>query len=342
MKTWFDIKAKAGDDKHDAEVSIYDEVGGWGISAKDFIRQVKDTKAKRPLVRINSPGGSVFDGFAIFNFLSGLETTVQIDGVAASIASIIALAGKEVRIAENGFMMVHNPSGYVSGDADRLRDYADLLEKLEGTLANAYARKTGKTLEEVKEWMKDETWFTAAEAKAAGLVDTVTGEVSFSASLRAFKSAPAALTQQTTAKTMKKLTEALAAAGLIASADLDDNAAAAQFVTNLKAITDERDALKAKLKTSEDAAKAKAKETAVALVDAAVADGRIVAEHKDAWIAKLAEDAGNATLLASIAKPRATAATPMPASTGTPSASAGNKTLTEQCIEARKAAEAVR
>jgi ATP-dependent protease ClpP protease subunit len=344
MKTWFDIKAKAEakDGEHDAEVFIFDEIGAWGIRAKDFVSSLKATKTKRPLVRINSPGGDVFDGLAIFNFLRSLEATVQIDGLAASIASVIALAGKEVRIADNGFLMIHNPWGFVAGDADAMREYAEMLSKLEDTLANAYAKKSGKTAKEAKKWMADETWFTAAEAKAAGLVDTVTDEVSFSASLRSFKSAPAALTQQQNQNTkMKKLTEALASAGLIASADLDDNAAAEQFTANLKALTDERDALKAKLKTNEDAAAAQAKANAVALVDAAVADGRIVAEHREIWVGKLSADADASKLLESIAKPRP-AGTPMASHLGNGNGAGKPKTLTEQCIEARQAAEAGR
>jgi ATP-dependent Clp endopeptidase proteolytic subunit ClpP len=192
MKTWFDIQAKASAPE-EADVFLYDEIGGWGVNAKSFIDSVRATGAKRINLRINSPGGSVFDGIAIYNFLRGLDVTVQIDGLAASIASIIALAGKEVRIASNGFFMVHNPWGGAIGEAAEMRQTADLLDKIRDSLVGTYASKTGKSEEQIRQWMDSETWFTAAEAKDAGFVDTVTEEIAFAASTRSFRNAPDAL-----------------------------------------------------------------------------------------------------------------------------------------------------
>ena len=190
MNTWFDIQAKANDE---AEIFLYDEIGGFGVNAKSFIDAVRATGAKRINLRINSPGGSVFDGIAIYNFLRGQDVTVQIDGLAASISSIIALAGKTVRIAGNGFFMIHNPWGGAIGEADEMRQTADLLDKIRDSLIGTYAAKTGKDYETIKTWMDSETWFSAAEAKEAGFVDEVTDEIAFAASTRSFRNAPDAL-----------------------------------------------------------------------------------------------------------------------------------------------------
>lgn len=344
MNTWFDIKAKADSKSgHDAEVLIFDEIGGWGISAKDFISGLKASKAKRPLVRINSPGGSVFDGIAIANYLRGLEATVQIDGLAASIAGIIALAGKEVRIAENGFFMIHNPWGVAVGDSEQMTAQAELLAKLEDTLANDYAAKSRKPIAEVKKWMADETWFTAAEAKAAGLVDTITETASFSASVRSFKSAPAALSQTKTPtpESMKDLLKALAGAGLLSSSELDDAKASAEFVAKYATVTADRDKFKTERDsavTDRDALKAKldakAKRFAETVVASAIADGRIEASAKDTWIAKITADDTAADLLASITPRKPSGATHVPTEPNKPE----KKTLTQMCIDARKAA----
>jgi ATP-dependent Clp endopeptidase proteolytic subunit ClpP len=190
MTTWFDIQAKANDE---AEIYLYEEIGGFGVNAKTFIDSVRQMNPKKITLRINSPGGSVFDGLAIYNFLKEKDVTVQIDGLAASIASVIAMAGKEVKIAGNGFLMIHNPWGGAMGDSSEMRQTADLLDKIRDSLIGTYAEKTGKDHEKIKEWMENETWFSAQEAKDNGFVDTITDEMSFSASVRGFQNAPEAL-----------------------------------------------------------------------------------------------------------------------------------------------------
>jgi ATP-dependent Clp endopeptidase proteolytic subunit ClpP len=195
MSTWFHIKAKA---EAEADVFLYDEIGGFGVNARDFISEIRASGAKKINLRINSPGGSVFDGLAIYNFLKEQDVTVQVDGLAASIASIIAMAGKEVRIASNGFLMIHNPWGGAMGDSEEMRQTADLLDKIRDSLVGTYAKKTGKDAETIKRWMDEETWFSAEEAKENGFVDTITDEVAFSASVRSFKKAPAILNKPST------------------------------------------------------------------------------------------------------------------------------------------------
>jgi ATP-dependent Clp endopeptidase proteolytic subunit ClpP len=299
MKTWFEIQAKASSPE-EADVFLYDEIGGWGVNAKSFIDAVRATGAKRINLRINSPGGSVFDGIAIYNFLRGLDVTVQIDGLAASISSIIALAGKTVRIAGNGFFMIHNPWGGVFGEADEMREAANLLDKIRESLVGTYAAKTGKDYDTIKKWMDSETWFSAAEAKEAGFVDEVTDEIAFAASAWSFQNAPAAIksgSQKNIFKPqpqpMNKLLQSLAAAGLISSVDLAEDAAVAEFETNFANFAKAKADAQASL---DEIANAKI----VATVEAAIADGRIMASGKDAWVAQIKSDAKASDLLAVI------------------------------------------
>lgn len=163
--------------KDEVDVLLYDEIGFWGITASDFRRELDGIKANTINLRVNSPGGDVFDGIAIYNALREhpAKVVTHIDGVAASMASMIALAGDEVRMAENGFLMIHNPWALVVGNADDLRKEADLLEQISGSLLMAYEAKSPATSEQIKTWMAEETWFSAAAAKEAGFVDEVMG-----------------------------------------------------------------------------------------------------------------------------------------------------------------------
>jgi len=160
----------------EATFYIYDEISYWGISADQFVKDLNASKASTVHIRINSPGGSVFDGTAIYNAIKQHKATTitHVDGLAASISSIIALAGDEVRMADNTFLMIHNPWSIVIGDAQAMREEADLLEKVSNTtIAAVYMAKSGKEKEEILQKMSDETWFTAQEAKEYGLVDVI-------------------------------------------------------------------------------------------------------------------------------------------------------------------------
>ena len=159
----------------EAEVTIYDVIGGWGISAQQFVNDLKAIEATRIHLRLNTPGGEIFDGTAIHNALveHPAEIIVHVDGVAASAGSFIAMSGDEIRMADNAYMMIHNARGGVMGEADDMRRYADLLEKMNGVIAGMYERKTGKPRKHWQALMDDETWFTAEEAKAQGLADVV-------------------------------------------------------------------------------------------------------------------------------------------------------------------------
>lgn len=170
---WYKIEAK--DDDNNAEIIIYDVVGWPYIDAFDLIRNLGTIKAKNISVRINSPGGDVFDGVAIFNALKEhpAHVTTKIEGLAASIASIIALAGDEVQAHKNAMYMVHDPWVLAAGNQYDLREIADILGKIGGNMLDIYYDKSNIGKRELKQMMKDETWFTAAEAKDRGLIDTI-------------------------------------------------------------------------------------------------------------------------------------------------------------------------
>ena len=200
MNTWYAIAPKA--ENKQTEISIFDEIGMFGVSAKQFISDLQSVPADHSiLLKIHSPGGEVFDGNAIFNALQRRgNVEVQIEGIAASMATVISLAGAPVKMAANGFYMIHNPWGVAMGDAEELRDQAELLDKIRSNMVGAYAAKSGKSLDQIQEWMDAETWFTAEEAHAAGFVDEVTDRLALAASanrfarLAKFKNAPADLT----------------------------------------------------------------------------------------------------------------------------------------------------
>ena len=162
------------------ELWIYDVIGedffGEGVTPKSVRDQMKSMdKAEPLLVRINSPGGSVFDGVAIKTLLEEWQAgvSVQVDGIAASAASYIAMAGSTISMASGSMLMIHNPWSVVVGNASDMRKEADLLDRVGDQLAAAYATKSGASLDQIKAALEAETWYTADEAVAAGLADAV-------------------------------------------------------------------------------------------------------------------------------------------------------------------------
>ncbi|MBZ7632786.1 Clp protease ClpP [Klebsiella oxytoca] len=177
-KTWFRMQAKAVAGQ--AEIYIYDEIGFMGVTAKSFVTELKALGELSHIdLHINSPGGEVFEGIAIYNALktTGAAITVHIDGLAASMASILAMVGNPVIMPENTMMMIHKPWGFAGGDANDMRDYANLLDQLENVMIPAYCNKTGKEAEEISAMLADETWLTAAECVALGFADQITPAV---------------------------------------------------------------------------------------------------------------------------------------------------------------------
>jgi ATP-dependent Clp endopeptidase proteolytic subunit ClpP len=171
---WYRIEAKDNGDDN-AEIVIYDVIGWPYNDAFDLVRALGSIKAKNITVRINSPGGDVFDGVAIFNALKDHEAhvTTKIEGLAASMASVVALAGDEVQAHKNAMYMIHDPWVLAAGNQYDLREIADILQKIGGNMLDIYYDKSNIGKRELKAMMKEETWFTAQEAKDRGLIDTV-------------------------------------------------------------------------------------------------------------------------------------------------------------------------
>jgi ATP-dependent protease ClpP protease subunit len=171
-----------------ATIQIFDQIGedwfgGSGVSAKAFSQTLQDVGQGPLVVEINSPGGNVWDGLSIYNMLRGRQApvTTRVVGIAASIASIIALAGDTVEMAEASLFMIHDPSGMVAGTSEDMRKMADALDQHAEVLASIYAKATGKPTSQIRAAMKAETWFTAQEAIQFGLAQRSTEQLAMAA-----------------------------------------------------------------------------------------------------------------------------------------------------------------
>lgn len=187
MKKWYEIVNKA--DK--SEVWIYEQIGedfwsGGGVTAKNFQKDFSKIKSNQIDLHINSPGGEVFDGITIYNMIKNhpAKVTTYIDGLAASIASVIALSGDEVIMADNALFMMHNPYGSVMGDSEEMRKFADTLDKVTDSIVMAYVSKSGKSETDIRGLMGEETWLSATEAYAFGFVDTISEQMDMAAMVK--------------------------------------------------------------------------------------------------------------------------------------------------------------
>ena len=180
-ESWYKIQSKASAEMVD--VYLFNEIGMWGVTAQDFINDIKEHKEQPMNLHINCVGGDVFDGMAIYNVLlkRTQKTTVYVEGIAASMGSVIALAGDEVIMSENSLLMLHTAWGGTMGEADDMRKYANILDKLSDESADIYVKKTGLSLEEVKDMMDEETWLNAEEALEYGFVDSISDAIKVAA-----------------------------------------------------------------------------------------------------------------------------------------------------------------
>lgn len=170
---WYRIENKAPGDT--ASIFLYDELGSFGITANDFVKELRDVKGGSIDVYVNSPGGECYEGLAIFNALRNHKAhiTVHIDGLAASAASFVAMAGDKIVAERNATLMIHEAHALGVGDANDMRKLGDMLDRMSDTIANIYAERAGGTVAQWRARMATETWFSADEAKAVGLVDEV-------------------------------------------------------------------------------------------------------------------------------------------------------------------------
>ena len=180
-ENWYDIQSKASKDIVD--VYIFDEIGTFGVNAQNFIDEIKGFKNSPLNLHINCVGGDVFEGMAIYNILKKrtAETTVYIEGIAASMGSVIALAADKVVMAENSLFMIHNAWGGAMGEAKELKKTANLLEKISNEIADIYIKKTKLPYDRVKEMMDEETWLNADEAFELGFIDSISDAIKVAA-----------------------------------------------------------------------------------------------------------------------------------------------------------------
>lgn len=185
LESWREPEAEAARPKHwysignaasgPTQVNIFDEISWWGISADQFAADLAQVKGDVE-VHINSPGGDAFDGITIYNVLAAREgnVTTVVDGLAASAASVIFMAGKERSVSPGGMVMIHDALALCVGNAADMRDTAQLLDKVSDNIADVYAAHAGKTAAEWRAAMVAEGWYTAAEAVTAGLAHKLT------------------------------------------------------------------------------------------------------------------------------------------------------------------------
>lgn len=181
---WYSIKAlgEGGNEggQKSIEIYIYGEIGFWGVTSGDFIRDLKavDDGVSPVVVHFDTLGGDLFDGIAIHNTLRGLgeRCTARIDGACLSAGSVAASGAHRVEMANNSLFMIHNPWTLAAGDAEDLRKVAEMMDKaFEGIVASYQHRPLTIDDAELRRLINDETWMTAAEAKTMGFVDEILG-----------------------------------------------------------------------------------------------------------------------------------------------------------------------
>tara|TARA_R110002012_G_scaffold276822_1_gene463897 strand:+ start:2807 stop:3817 length:1011 start_codon:yes stop_codon:yes gene_type:complete len=180
-KNWYNISGKASDGIVD--IYIFDEIGAYGLNAQSFIDEIKPYKNSPLNIHINCVGGDVFDGMAIYNIIKKrtARTTAYIEGIAASMGSVIALAADNVVMAENSLFMIHNAWGGAMGEAKEMKKTAKLLDKISGEIADIYVKKTNLPYNKVEEMMDEETWLNAEEAYELGFVDSISDAIKVAA-----------------------------------------------------------------------------------------------------------------------------------------------------------------
>lgn len=196
--TRFEVRAK-GDV---TEIDLYEEIGFFGVTAKSFKTALDSISTPRIVLNINSPGGVVFDGVAMYNDLiaHSAKVEVHVKGVAASAASIVAMAGDEIVMGAGSFLMIHNSSTITLGDTRELARISRVLSQIDKAMATTYADKTGIDVEEIAQMMNDETWIDAASAVDQGFADRVENTADSSAKARfdlsAFANAPQSIAER--------------------------------------------------------------------------------------------------------------------------------------------------
>ena len=183
--SWYSIKSVSGQGgEKSARIDIYGVIGGWDVSGADFLRELKGLGSLNAIdLRIHSEGGSVLDGWAIANGLMKHEARVTgtVEGMAASMASVILMACDERVVPKNAYVMIHNVGGIAIGGIEEMESYINLMTKLQDDIVDFYAERTGLDDAEIREMMTAETWMNGADAAEKGFADTVADEMKIAA-----------------------------------------------------------------------------------------------------------------------------------------------------------------
>lgn len=185
-KSWYTITNK---ENKPLEISIHDEIGLWGISAKDFLNDLAQyPNATHGKLSIHTPGGSMIDGFAMYNGIKSHPAKFHghVEGIAASMGSVVLMACDTISMPENAFLMIHNPSGGAYGGSEDLRQIADLMDKFKNSALSIYQERTGLDVNELSDMLDAETWLDGNEALSMGFIDTVTDSVDVAAKTTSF------------------------------------------------------------------------------------------------------------------------------------------------------------
>lgn len=173
-KKWYNLAEIGGMQT----LHIYDEIGYWGITASSLVKDLASLGGADLTVHMNTPGGEVFDGIAIYQALKNHagNVTVIVDALAASIGSVIAMAGNKVVMSKNATMMIHEGHTVCAGNAAEMQHTAMQLDNASANIASIYAERAGGTIDSWREYMRAETWFNADEAVRVGLADEIQGQ----------------------------------------------------------------------------------------------------------------------------------------------------------------------
>jgi ATP-dependent Clp protease protease subunit len=180
VNKWYEIKNQASEY---SDVYIFNDIGTFGITAQKFVDDIKNLDGRDIALHINSVGGEVFEGMAMHSIIKNRKgkTVAYIEGIAASIATVIALAADEVVMTENSLFMIHNAWGSSQGDAKEMMKQARVLEKISNEIAEIYVKKTGKSYDMIMDLMSNETWMTAEEAFEYGFIDRISDAIKVAA-----------------------------------------------------------------------------------------------------------------------------------------------------------------
>jgi ATP-dependent Clp protease protease subunit len=294
---WFRIQAQAEDAAAPVEIFVYDAIYDsgcdffGGVCPADFVAATAPYRDRQVTLRINSPGGSVFAGAAIANYLRSFpKLSAVVDGLAASAASLIFMAAPKERrsMGAAAFLMVHEPSGFAFGPAAVMGKMAEDLRKISNDIAAVYAQDTGQSVEKAKAWMAEETWFNAEEARTSGFVSSVTdappAQMNFD--LSHFRHPPAALspTHQPTMNAQNVTACGCQTAGRQTTPTPTTQA------EEQAAIRAERDALRAENERLKAGEKSARKARAIAAVDAAIGTGALPEALREVMLARYEDD----------------------------------------------------